>query len=130
MSSHSRQSLATQRTAARQAEASGSQRQSSVRNQRGVIRDEQDDADEEDAALEELTAPLAKPQIDEQYRHQPLEKSTAAASLNRVVKDMTATLKTLNDSMSILGDAACDLQEALASLAGGDEDDDEDAPVS
>lgn len=76
--------------------------------------------------LNELSVPIPKPQMDEEFRHRPLDKDTSAQRIVMLCKEWHIVVKELEESMNVLGTAAADLQEAIAD---DDEEDEEAAEV-
>lgn len=67
----------------------------------------------------ELAQPLSIPQIDEEFRNQPLKRDEAAIKLNNLIKEWKEVERKVQGSLELLANSAGDLQEALAN---GDDD--------
>ncbi|KAK9897368.1 hypothetical protein P389DRAFT_169134 [Cystobasidium minutum MCA 4210] len=80
--------------------------------------DEEDEADEDDM-FGELAQPLEAPQIDEEFRNQPLKKDEATLKLNNLIKEWKEVDRKVQMSIELLANSAGELQETLA---GGEED--------
>lgn len=74
--------------------------------------DEEADDDDFDAQIEDLMAPLPKPQVDEQYLKNPLERETANTKLKSLIHEWGISFKNMQGNLELLGNVICDVQEA------------------
>lgn len=82
----------------------------------------QQEREEEDANhidFGELEEPLPEPEINEEFRNQPLKKEEAVLRLNNLIKEWKEVDRRVTGSLELLANSAGDLQEALAN---GDDD--------
>ena len=74
--------------------------------------DEEADDDDFDAQIEDLMAPLPKPQVDEQYLKNPLERETANAKLKSLTHEWGICYNNMQENLNHLGSVIFDVQEA------------------